>query len=156
MENSVQKELKVSALENGTVIDHIPSHRLFTALRILDLENSPHPVYFGTNMSSEKYGSKGIIKISDRYLGREDVNKIALVAPTATLIEIKNYKVVSKYNVEIPKEVESIVKCFNPKCITNHQIVPTHFKVFTDDKGKLKLRCRYCEKTTTEDNMLFF
>jgi len=155
MENSVQKELKVSALENGTVIDHIPSNRLFTAIRILKLETVSNPVYFGTNMNSQKYGSKGIIKVSDRYFGREEINKIALVAPTASLIEIKDYKVVSKYTVETPSEVRSIVKCFNPKCITNHQAVPTQFKVFTDDKGLLKLQCHYCEKTTTQENMVF-
>ena len=155
MENNVQKELKVSALENGTVIDHIPSNRLFTAIRILNLDSSPNPVYFGTNMSSEKYGSKGIIKIRDRFFDREEINKIALVAPTATLIEIKEYKVVSKYKVETPSEIQSFVKCFNPKCITNHQTVPTKFKVFTDDKGILKLRCHYCEKTTIQENMVF-
>lgn len=155
MEKINEKELKVSALENGTVIDHIPSKRLFTALKILNLESSKNPVYFGTNMNSQKYGSKGIIKISDRYFGREEINKIALVAPTATLIEIKNYKVVSKYTVETPSEVESFIKCFNPKCITNHQSVPTKFKVFIDDEGIIKLRCHYCEKTTTQETMVF-
>jgi len=155
MENTIRKELKVSALENGTVIDHIPSNKLFTALRILKLEESTNPVYFGTNMSSQKYGSKGIIKIRDRYFDRQEINKIALVAPTATLIEIKNFKVVNKYKVETPSEVQAFVKCFNPKCITNHQAVPTKFKVFSDDKGVLKLRCHYCEKTTTQENMVF-
>ncbi|MBN2236615.1 MAG: aspartate carbamoyltransferase regulatory subunit [Bacteroidales bacterium] len=155
MDHNIQKELKVSALENGTVIDHIPSNRLFTAIHILNLDKNDNPVYFGTNMSSKKYGSKGIIKISDRFFDREEINKIALVAPTATLIEIKDYKVVSKYSVETPKEVQSFVKCFNPKCITNHQSVPTKFKVFTDDKGVIKLLCNYCEKTTTQENMRF-
>jgi len=155
MENSVQKELKVSALENGTVIDHIPSNKLFTAIRILNLDLSQNQVYFGTNMSSQKYGSKGIIKIKDRYFDREEINKIALVAPTATFIIIENYKVINKYKVETPKEVQVFVKCFNPKCITNHQAVPTKFKVFTDEKGFLKLLCHYCEKTTTQENMVF-
>ncbi|MBN1652059.1 MAG: aspartate carbamoyltransferase regulatory subunit [Bacteroidales bacterium] len=155
MENPVQTELKVSALENGTVIDHIPSRKLFTAIKILKLDTSSNPVYFGTNMNSKKYGSKGIIKISDRFFGREEINKIALVAPTATLIEIKNYKVVSKYSVETPEEVQSFVKCFNPKCITNYQAVPTKFKVLSDESGTIKLRCHYCEKTTTQDTMVF-
>ncbi len=155
MENN-EKELKVSALENGTVIDHIPSNRLFTAIKILNLEKGANPVYFGTNMNSKKYGSKGIIKISDRYFDREEINKIALVAPTATLIEIENYKVVNKYKVETPKEIQSFAKCFNPKCITNHQAVPTKFEVFTDEKGMIKLHCHYCEKTTTQENMIFY
>jgi aspartate carbamoyltransferase regulatory subunit len=155
MENSLRKELKVAAIENGTVIDHIPSNKLFTAIRILKLDTSSNPVYFGTNMNSKKYGSKGIIKIGDRYFGRDEINKIALVAPTATLIEIKNYKVTNKYKVEIPKEIQSFAKCFNPKCITNHQAVPTKFKVFADEKGLIKLHCHYCEKTTSQENMVF-
>lgn len=155
MDKINEKELKVSALENGTVIDHIPSSKLFTVIKILNLHTGLNPVYFGTNLSSKKFGNKGIIKISDRYFGREEINKIALVAPTATLIEIENYKVVNKYKVETPKEIQSFAKCFNPKCITNHQDVPTKFDVFTDDKGIIKLHCHYCEKITTQENMVF-
>lgn len=154
MDNINKKELKVSALENGTVIDHLPAHSLFQAIRILDLDKTENQVYFGTNLSSAKYGSKGIIKVKDQVFHNTEINKIALVAPTATFIEIKDYEVVKKTQVEIPKEVNNFVKCFNPKCITNHQAVPTKFKVI-NEKEELKLRCRYCEKTTTKDTMEF-
>lgn len=149
-----RKELKVSALENGTVIDHIPAASLFHALRILKLDKVDNQLYFGTNLSSEKYGSKGIIKVRDRYFKTDEINKIALVAPTATIIEIKDFDVIRKENVDTPEKVENFVKCFNPKCITNHQDVPTRFKVISD-KGELKLRCHYCEKVTTKDTMEF-
>ena len=153
MENKRTK-IKVSALENGTVIDHIPAESLFLALRILKLDSMKNPVYFGTNLKSKKYGTKGLIKVQDRYFKSEEFNKIALVAPHATFIEIKNFEVASKQTVKTPETVENYVKCFNPKCITNHQQIPTKFKVITD-KGELKLRCRYCEKTTTKDTMEF-
>lgn len=149
-----RKELKVSALENGTVIDHIPAASLFHALRILKLNKVENQIYFGTNLSSKKYGTKGIIKIKDRFFKNEEINKIALVAPNATLIEIKDFDVVRKENIDTPEIVENFVKCFNPKCITNHQAVPTKFKVI-NDAGELKLRCHYCEKTTTKDTMEF-
>lgn len=149
-----RKELKVAALENGTVIDHIPAASLFHALRILKLDKVDNQIYFGTNLSSEKYGSKGIIKIRDRYFQNDEINRIALVAPTATIIEIKDFDVVRKVNVDTPEKVGNIVRCFNPKCITNHQSVPTSFKVISD-KGELKLRCHYCEKITTKDTMEF-
>lgn len=149
-----RKELKVSALENGTVIDHIPAASLFHALRILKLDKVDNELYFGTNLSSKKYGLKGIIKIRDRYFKNEEINRIALVAPTATIIEIKDFDVVRKESVDTPENVENFVKCFNPKCITNHQAIPTRFKVISD-KGELKLRCHYCEKTTTKDTMEF-
>lgn len=154
MNDNKRKELKVSALENGTVIDHLPAGSLFYAIRILGLDKTENQVYFGTNLSSAKYGSKGIIKIRDVYFDKSDINKIALVAPTATIIEIKNFEVVKKTKIDTPEEVNDFAKCFNPKCITNHQDVPTKFKVI-EDKGELKLRCHYCEKTTTKENMEF-
>ncbi len=153
MENK-RTELKVSALENGTVIDHIPAASLFHAIRILKLDKVSNQVYFGTNLSSKKYGTKGLIKIRDRFFKNSEINKIALVAPTATFTEIKDYEVTNKHKIKTPKVVENFVKCFNPNCITNHQQIPTKFKVITD-KGELKLRCHYCEKTTTKDTMEF-
>ncbi|OYT17354.1 MAG: aspartate carbamoyltransferase regulatory subunit [Bacteroidetes bacterium 4572_77] len=147
-------ELKVSALENGTVIDHIPAASLFQAIKILKLDKAKNQVYFGTNLSSQKFGLKGIIKVRDKFFEKEEINKIALVAPTATLIEIKDFEVAHKGKIDTPETVENFIKCFNPKCITNHQAVPTKFKVISDN-GEMKLRCRYCEKTTTQATMEF-
>lgn len=150
-----RKELIVSAIENGTVIDHIPADKVFEVIKILDLEHSKNSVYFGTNLDSKKYGKKGIIKISDQYFVPEDINKIALVAPNASLIEIKNYEVVTKHSIEAPDQIDTIVKCFNPNCVTNKESVPTKFTVLKDEVGKVKLRCHYCEKYTTENNIEF-
>ena len=101
-----RKELIVSAIENGTVIDHIPADKVFEVIKILGLEHSKNSVYFGTNLDSKKYGKKGIIKISEKYFDPEDINKIALVAPTASLIEIKDFEVVKKHSIEIPNHIE--------------------------------------------------
>lgn len=150
-----RKELIVSAIENGTVIDHIPANKVFEVVKILDLEHSKNSVYFGTNLDSKKYGKKGIIKISDKFFEPEVVNKIALVAPTASLIEIKDFEVISKHSIQIPDHIDSIVKCFNPNCVTNKESVPTKFKVMKDECGKVNLRCHYCEKYTKEDNIEF-
>lgn len=154
MENKEQrKELKVSAIENGTVIDHIPSVSLFRVLRILQLEGCKNQILFGTNLDSQKYGKKGIIKVSDKFFRPEEINRIALFAPTATLIEIRDYKVVEKKKVEIPDELVNMVRCFNPHCITNHEQVITRFQVV--DKKGLKVQCHYCEKIMERDNMVF-
>ncbi|MFP4470807.1 MAG: aspartate carbamoyltransferase regulatory subunit [Bacteroidales bacterium] len=155
MENKEQrKELKVSAIENGTVIDHIPAASLFKAIKILNLDNTDEQVLFGTNLDSKKYGKKGIIKVSNKYFESDEINKIALVAPTASLIVIRDFKVVEKTVVEIPDFVEKIVRCFNPNCITNHENVRTRFDVIKNEET-LKLRCHYCEKTTSRENMVF-
>jgi len=149
----IRKELKVSAIENGTVIDHIPSQSVFQVIRILNLTEYPNQLLLATNLESQKMGKKGIIKVSNRFFVAQEINKIALVAPTATLIIIKDFNVTEKKQVKIPNHVEKIVKCFNPNCITNNEEMETHFTVI--DKKDLKLRCRYCEKITAKDNMVF-
>ena len=149
----IRKELVVSAIENGTVIDHVPASSVFKVIRILKLENVNNQILFGTNLDSEKLGKKGIVKIRDKYFEPEEVNKIALVAPNATLIIIKNFAVVEKKTVEVPNTVEKFVKCVNPNCISNHENIITQFTVI--DKVKTKLQCHYCEKITEKKNMVF-
>jgi len=153
MSHEKVKELQVSALENGTVIDHITFGSVLFVIKILNLENVEDPIYFGANLKSVKYGKKGLIKVSNRYFRPDEINKIALVSPSATLIEIKDFEIVKKSRVEIPDDVKDIVKCFNPKCITNVEDVPTRFHVI--DKVNLKLKCHYCEKITSKNIMEF-
>lgn len=148
-----KKELIVSAIENGTVIDHIASDKLFQVIKILNLENCSNQILFGTNLNSSKLGTKAIIKIQNKYFERYEINKIAIVAPTATLIKIANYEVIEKFNVNLPHEIEGIVKCFNPKCITNHEQVMQKFTVL--DANQIKLQCHYCQKITKEETLNF-
>ncbi len=147
------KELVVSAIENGTVIDHIPTQSVFQVIHILNLDQFDNQMLFGTNLDSSKYGKKGIIKVNNKFFEPEEINKIALVAPTATLIVIKDFRVIEKKKVEIPDSIQKVVKCVNPNCITNVENVPTKFKVI--DKQESKLKCNYCEKITDKRNMVF-
>ncbi len=142
-----KKELHVSAIQNGTVIDHITSSGVLQVLRILNLETYEDRIYLGGNLDSKKYGKKAILKIENKFFREDEINKIALVAPNATLIEIRDYEVVKKTPVEIPNDVYHFIKCANPNCITNVEEVPTRFKV--TDKNDLRLKCHYCEKNTT-------
>lgn len=147
-----QKELKVSAIKNGTVIDHIPAHNLFKVISLLGLESIPNQITFGTNLESHKLGHKSIIKVADKFFADDEINKIALVAPQAKLNIIKNYEVIEKHVVSIPDEVIGYVRCFNPKCVTNHEPIRTRFSVVS--KEPLVLRCHYCEKVTSENQMV--
>ncbi len=149
--HQVKKELKVSAIENGTVIDHIPADRLFDVIRILELDKCKNQITFGTNLESKKLGKKAIIKIGDKFFDPKDIDKIALIAHTAKINIIRDFKVVEKKKVEIPDEIVGIVKCFNPKCITNHEEVTTRFTVVS--KEPLELKCHYCEKITDEQHI---
>lgn len=153
MEKDPRKELIVSAIENGTVIDHIPSRAVFQVMKILELDKSSNQVLFGMNLDSQKFGKKGIIKVREKFFKPLEINKIALVAPSATLIVIKDFKVIEKKQVELPDMIEGFAKCFNPKCITNHENVPTRFSLI--DKQEVRLLCHYCEKITKKENIVF-
>ena len=150
----MEKHLKVSAIKDGTVIDHIPTNALFKVIRILKLEECIQMVTFGNNLDSKAMGRKALIKIANRYFADEEVNKIALVAPYAKLNTIRDYKVIEKRVVETPKEIRGIVNCFNPVCITNAEKITTRFEVLTIKP--IALKCFYCEKITNENEMAFY
>ncbi len=143
--------LVVSAIKEGTVIDHIPAEDLFKVINILGLDHIETYITFGTNLTSKKLGKKAIIKVSEVFFPDDDINRVALVAPDAKLNIIKDYKVVEKKVVEVPDEVVGIAKCVNPMCITNHENVKTRFSVM--DKKDIKLKCHYCEKITDHNNL---
>lgn len=146
-----KKELSVSAIKEGTVIDHIPAQSLFKVISILGLDECENLITFGTNLGSERYGKKAIIKVADKFFENEDVNRIALVAPDARLNIIRDYEVVEKKLVTVPDEIIGIVKCFNPKCITNNETITTKFSLLK--ANVLALKCHYCEKITTEEHL---
>lgn len=137
-----REQLMVAAIENGTVIDHIPSDRLFEVIRLLHIEElSSDTVFIGYNLKSQAMGNKSLIKIANRYFSEEELNQLAVVAPHVTLCIVKDYEVVEKRPVELPDELVGIVRCNNPKCICNNEPMATHFTV---SDGVVK--CYYCEK----------
>ena len=148
----MEKELKVAALRNGTVIDHIPADKLFQVVSILRLKYFDHQLTIGNNFDSKKMGMKGIIKISDRFLAEDETSKIALIAPHAKINIIKEYQVVEKRDLVLGDEIHDVMHCANPVCITNHQPVPTHFFVIKEG-DKVRLKCRYCEREIAQDEI---
>lgn len=138
------KELAVAALESGTVIDHIPSDALFKCVKILGLESMPQKLTIGNNLNSARYGTKGIIKVADTFFPEATINRTALIAPTAVVNIIRDYKVAEKRPVVLPKQLRGIVKCDNPKCITNNEPMATVFH--TVDAALGIIRCHYCDK----------
>ena len=147
-----QKELKVSALENGTVLDHIPAENVYKALEILDLKDIESQITIGINLVSKQHGKKGIIKIADKFFEDDELNKLALIAPKATVNVIKDFKVVEKKTLVMPKEVIGIAKCRNPKCVTNHQPIKTRFATVVKD-NEIQLLCHFCEKISSTKNV---
>ena len=137
-----KKELAVAALRHGTVIDHIPADVLFKAVRILGIENMKTNVTIGNNLSSKRLGLKGIIKVADVEFSDDVLNRIALIAPHANINIIRDFEVVDKQKVTLPDEIVGIVRCGNPKCITNNEPMRTRFTV--TDRDNVEIRCCYC------------
>lgn len=141
---SNKTERQVAAIKNGTVIDHIPAEKTYQVVNLLQLETLEIPVTIGYNYPSNKIGRKGIIKVSDKFFTDEEISRLSVVAQNVVLNIIHDYEVVEKKTVKTPDELRGIVKCNNPKCITNNEPMNTVFHVVNKEKGILK--CHYCDK----------
>ena len=137
-----RQELQVAALQNGTVIDHIPSNKLFEVVNLLHLENVKTAVTVGYNLKSKKMGQKSIVKIADKFFTDEELNQLAVITPNVSLCIIRDYEVVEKKTVELADNLVGIIKCNNPKCITNNEPMLTRFHVLDHATGTVC--CHYC------------
>jgi len=136
--------LRVAKIREGTVIDHISAGNALVVLRILGITGREgFIVSVAMNVPSKKLGRKDIVKIEGRELSREEVDKIALIAPRATINIIRDYKVVRKHRVRLPKVIKNIVRCINPACITNER-EPVEPKFYVVSEEPLRLKCHYC------------
>ena len=148
----MKKEVSISAIKDGTVIDHIPSNATFKVIDTLDLKGIRGIISAATNLKSKKMGKKGIIKISEKYLTQDEVNKIAIIAPDASVNIIENYNVKKKLQVSIPRTIHKAIKCSNPNCITNVEKIPGKFDVLKKDP--VKVRCLYCERDMDKEDIV--
>ena len=138
-----KKELQVTAIENGTVIDHIPAEKTYQVVTLLGIDKLDTPVTIGNYLESKRLGRKGIIKVADRFFTDAEISRLSVVAPKAVLNIIRDYVVVEKKTVETPDELRGIIRCTNPKCITNNEPMQTVFNAV--DKAHGILKCRYCD-----------
>lgn len=152
MSEEKKKELQVAALENGTAIDHIPSEQLFKVASLLELDKMDNRITIGNNLRSKKMGSKGMIKIANKFFAEDEINRIALVAPSVVLNIIRDYEVVEKKRISLPNTLIGVVKCNNPKCITNNEPMPTHFEVI--DQASVTIKCHYCERKINKEDII--
>ena len=153
MTQDKKPELKIKAIENGTVIDHITANKALHILKILGLPDSETKnVTIAMNVSSKEIGMKDILKIENRELDHKELNQIALIAPKATINIIRKFEPVKKDKINLPDKITSIIKCTNPKCITNYESEPIIPQFNVVNKYPPVVRCHYCEKLIkTED-----
>ena len=146
MDSTSKRELLVSKIENGIVIDHIPSGKAFQVLRLLKVEPDATAMV-AQNVESKTMGRKDLIKVEGTYLTSRQIDLIAFLAPEATLNIIQDWDVKEKRRIQLPKTVEGIFRCPNPLCPTNAQYTPprTSFRVEKGDRvEETRLNCTYC------------
>ena len=143
-------ELRVKPIKNGTVIDHIAGGQALNVLKILGISGTTDAtVSVVMNVESSKLGRKDIVKVEDRELKEEEVNRIALIAPDATINIIRDFLVIEKHVVDLPGQIIGVVRCQNPSCISNTE-EPIKSKMLVKTKNPVVLRCVYCEQPITE------
>ncbi|HWQ19220.1 MAG TPA: aspartate carbamoyltransferase regulatory subunit [Methanotrichaceae archaeon] len=143
-------ELKVRPIKSGTVIDHIAGGQALNVLKILGISGTTDAtVSVIMNVASEKLGKKDIVKVEDRELKEAEVNRIALIAPDATINIIRDYKVVEKHAVDLPDLIIGVVRCQNPSCISNSS-EPIKSRMLVKVRNPVVLRCVYCEQPLNE------
>lgn len=150
-----QRPYKVYAIADGVVIDHIPAMRALQVLEILGVHHEGRPtdaiVTLGMNMESSKRGRKDIVKIERKELSKAELNKIALIAPEATVNIIRDSQVAEKFKIAIPAVFDHVVHCPNQNCVTNHEPAKTRF--VTIATKPLMIRCHYCERVVWQDEV---
>lgn len=146
--------LRVSKIRNGTVIDHITSGHALDVVKILGISGKGGGIVtVAMNVPSKRLGRKDIVKIEGRELKAEEVDRIALIAPNATINIIRDYKVVEKNRVKLPKVIKDIVKCANPACISNSN-EPVEPMFYVESEEPLSLRCHYCSRLMEKEDVL--
>jgi aspartate carbamoyltransferase regulatory subunit len=147
-------QLLVRRIRDGTVIDHIENGKALIVLRVLNITGKEgNVITVALNVPSSKHGKKDIIKVENKFLEKDETDKLALIAPHATINIIRDYKLVEKRKINLPDSIIGIFKCPNLKCVTNSEeyIRPT---IDIIDKEEITLKCRYCARTLTIDELV--
>lgn len=141
-----KKQLIVEAIANGTVIDHIPAGQGVNILHHFQLDKLGKRITVGFNLITHQGTYKDLIKIEDVRFSPEEANRLALLAPSATVNVIEDYTVVQKMRLSLPETIVGLFRCPNQNCASHNEPVISRFTVKSSAEST-KLKCHYCEKT---------
>jgi aspartate carbamoyltransferase regulatory subunit len=148
----MKETLSVSAIKNGTVIDHIAPGQALRITHLLLLQNNKDTVTICLRLPSKTMGSKDLIKVQNRILTDIEANEIVVFAPSATINVIQDFQVTKKINTHLPSIMKKVFICPNPVCITKTEPIDSYFFIHEQGK-KIKLACYYCEKIFDRDQV---
>jgi aspartate carbamoyltransferase regulatory subunit len=139
------EQLTISKIKEGTVIDHINSGKALLVLKIIGIgQHTTEVVSMAMNVPSKKMGKKDIVKVENKFISEEELNRISLIAPRATINLIRDYEIHKKFRVCLPESVEGILTCPNRNCITNsREPITSRFHVFLEN-NQVVAKCHYC------------
>jgi aspartate carbamoyltransferase regulatory subunit len=144
--------LSVSAIQHGTVIDHITAGQALRIVHLLSLNAATHQVTIGLNLQSQSMGRKDLIKISCRALTPDEANDIVVFSPHVTINIIKDFQVSEKIKTHLPDSIRGVFVCLNPNCITHTEIVDSYFYIHQGSKDT-RLTCHYCDRQFDRDQV---
>jgi aspartate carbamoyltransferase regulatory subunit len=152
----MSEKLQVEAIQQGTVIDHIPAGQGIRILKRLHLESAGKRITVGMNLPSKNHGLKDIIKVEGRMFTEDEAHQLALFAPSATINVIDDYEVVNKFTMQIPDTLEGVFSCPNTNCISLNEPVKSFFYISVKQTAevcdtRVKMRCKYCEKSFNKE-----
>ena len=130
---------RVTAIKNGTVIDHIPSGKALSVLKMLGIDGGmSNPISMVMNVPSQKMGGKDIIKVEDRELTQHELDRLALVAPDASVAIIRSYAVAEKMEINLTDEVVNVARCTFSNCITTNPMEPLPHRLILTKREPLE------------------
>ena len=147
----MSEKLQVEAIQQGTVIDHIPAGQGIRILKRLHLESAGKRITVGMNLPSKDHCLKDIIKVEGRMFTEDEAHQLALFAPSATINVIDNFDVVNKFSMQLPETLVGVFACPNSNCISLNEPVKSYFYVSKRDDAQVKMRCKYCEKSFNKE-----
>ncbi|MAV07464.1 MAG: aspartate carbamoyltransferase regulatory subunit [Euryarchaeota archaeon] len=146
---------RVTAIQNGTIIDHVPAGSSLKILGMLGLlDNRSTPISFAMNVPSKKLDRKDVMKVEDRELTQQELDRLAIIAPDASVSIIRDYRVVEKRTVELGDELTNVARCSYSNCIMNNPREPLPHRILVHSRNPLELRCAYCGKTQSVDDIV--
>lgn len=149
----LERTWPVSAIRNGTVIDHIAAGQALKIVRLLKLSQHQKLVTLGLNLPSQSLLYKDLIKVEERELTPDEANQVAILSPKATINIIQEYEVIKKFQVQIPPSLTDVLSCPNPRCITNHEKVQTWFHI-SQRHNNILMQCKFCRKSFSQNDIL--
>lgn len=147
----LKPKIRITPIGFGTALDHIPAGMGLRIVEVMKLDKE-NAISIAINTESRKMGRKDLILFENKFLNEKELDKVKLLARNATLNEIKNFRVAKKEKLGLPEEVEDIIVCINPSCISNHEPIPTKFNIIK--KHPLKAKCYYCETVMEEEEIM--